>query len=140
MNSATTDPTPIFEHFRGDYGSELLTAAVAHFRLFEKLVAAPLAFDELASQLELEPRPLVVLTCALRAMGLLAQNGDGRFALTGLAREHLLPGDPLDVSAYIGLAAHSPGVLEMVERLRTNRPAGACPEEAGTAFIYREGF
>jgi precorrin-6B methylase 2 len=28
----------------------------------------------------------------------------------------------------------------MVERLRTNRPAGMKPEEAGTAFIYREGL
>ncbi len=27
----------------------------------------------------------------------------------------------------------------MVERLRTNRPAGMKPEEAGAAFIYREG-
>ena len=139
MNSATTDPTPIFEHFRGSYGSELLTAAVAHFRLFEKLAATALTLEELAKRLELESRPLVVLTCALRAMGLLTQDFDGRLALTGLAREHLLAEGPLDVSAYVGLTAQSPGVLEMVERLRTNRPAGARSDEEGTAFIYREG-
>ena len=40
---------------------------------------------------------------------------------------------------YIGLAADSAGVREMVERLRTNQPAGGKPEQAGTAFIYREG-
>ena len=31
------DPTPIFELFRGNYATELLTAAVAHFQLFERL-------------------------------------------------------------------------------------------------------
>src|SRR6202011_1432538 len=44
------------------------------------------------------------------------------------------------VSGYVGLAAESPGVLAMVERLKTNRPAGAEPEGAGAAFIYREGI
>ena len=38
------------------------------------------------------------------------------------------------------MAADSPGVLTMVERLRTNRPAGSKPDEAGAAFIYREGI
>src|SRR5690606_1048337 len=41
---------------------------------------------------------------------------------------------------YVGLAADSPGVREMVERLRTNRPAGSKPEQPGAAFIYREGI
>src|SRR6188768_272476 len=55
-----------------------------------------------------------------------------------MAREHLLPGGRFDVGDYVGLAANAPGVLEMVERLKTNRPAGA-KSDAGTAFIYREG-
>ena len=50
------------------------------------------------------------------------------------------PGGPFDVSDYIGLAADSPGVKEMVERLRTNRPAGASSPDTGAAFIYREGI
>ena len=44
------------------------------------------------------------------------------------------------MSDYIRMAADSPGVLTMVERLRTNRPAGSKPDEAGAAFIYREGI
>lgn len=139
MKSPTTDPTPIFEHFRGSYGSELLTAAVAHLRLFEHVAQSPLSFDELAQRTKLQPRPLVVLTCALRAMKLLAIDTSGRFVITDIAREHLLPSGEFDVSAYIGLAAESPGVLEMVERLRSNRPAGAEKPDEGAAFIYREG-
>ena len=70
---------------------------------------------------------------------MLADDGQGRLGLTPLAREHLVPGGPFDVSDYVGLAADSPGVRELVERLRTNRPAGAAEEE-GAAFIYREGI
>lgn len=140
LNAPTLDPTPIFEHFRGSYGTELLTAAVAHFRVFERLQATePLPSTELATQLRLAERPATVLFTALRAMGLLATDSEGRLTLSELAREHLTPGAPFDVSGYVGLAADSPGVKEIVERLRTNRPAGAEDEEKGAAFIYREG-
>lgn len=138
LTHPSTDPTRIFEHFRGSYGSELLTAATAHFGLFEMLADAPLAAGDLRERLELEQRPFVVLTCAMRAMKLLTVDEDEQFNLTELAREHLLPGGDFFVGDYLGLAAESPGVVEMVERLKTNRPAGAA-DDAGTAFIYREG-
>jgi ubiquinone/menaquinone biosynthesis C-methylase UbiE len=131
------DPTPIFELYRGSYGSELLTAAVAHLQVFGHFLEGPLTFDELRQQLGLAERPAVVLITALRAFGLLTDDGPGKLDLSELAREHLLPGSPFDISGYLGLTADSPGVLAMVERLRTNKPAAA--KEEGTAFIYREG-
>ncbi|HZT83242.1 MAG TPA: methyltransferase, partial [Gemmataceae bacterium] len=132
------DPTPIFEAFRGCYATELLTAAVAHFDLFAVLAAGPLPFEELRGRLGLAERPAVVLLTALRAMGLVEKHPDGRLGPSPLARDHLCPGGPFNVADYIGLAADSPGVREMVERLRTNRPAAARDE--GAAFIYREGL
>jgi hypothetical protein len=134
------DPTPIFEVFRGNYATELLTAAVAHFNVFARLAAGPLPPEDLRRQLGLAERPAVVLLTALRAFGLLVRDDRGRLDLSELAREHLTPGGALDVSDYVGLAAQESGVLEMVERLRSNRPAGARPEESGAAFIYREGI
>jgi SAM-dependent methyltransferase len=136
QNPPATDPTPIFEHFRGSYATELLTAAVAHFNLFGRLAQTPLALTELGAALGLAERPTLVLTTALRALGLLEFH-HGTLALTALAREHLVPGSTFDVGDYIGLAAGSPGVLEMVERLKSNRPAN---KGAGAAFIYREGM
>lgn len=135
-----TDPTPIFEAFRGSYGTQLLTAAVAHFHLFDHLVDGPLAFSALRDNLALEQRPAIVLVTALRAMGLLEKNTDGTIELTQLARGHLVSSAPFAVTGYIGLAAESPDVLEMVERLRSNSPAGAADDEAGAAFIYRDGL
>jgi len=46
----------------------------------------------------------------MRAFGLLVKDAAGRFDLSPLAREHLVPGGRYDVSDYIGLVAKSPGV------------------------------
>ena len=135
----TTDPTSIFEHFRGSYGSELLTAAVVEFDLFRRLVEQTKSFDELRTEIGLARRPAAVLFTALRAMGLLASDSEGRLSLTPLSREHLVSGTEFDVSGYLALAGSSPGVRAMIERLKSNRPAGATDSNAGTAFIYREG-
>jgi hypothetical protein len=139
LESPSVDPTPIFEIFRGNYATELLTAAVAHFHVFEQLGSGPVSFADLQNRLGLADRPCHVLVTALCAFGLLRSQA-GLLEMTDLAREHLVPGSPFDVSGYIGLAADSPGVREIVERLRTNRPAGEKPEEKGAAFIYREGI
>jgi O-methyltransferase domain len=136
----TLDPTPIFELFRGSYATELLTAAVAHFDVFSRFRDGAATIEEVRGRMGLAERPAVVLFTALRAFGLLVDTKDGRLQLSPLAREHLLPGGEFDVSDYIGLAADSPGVKEMVERLRSNRPAGATTPEQGAAFIYRDGI
>jgi SAM-dependent methyltransferase len=142
--SATTppagDPTPIFEIYRGSLATELLTAAVAHFNVFGRLAGGQRTFESLRNELGLAQRPATVLFTALRAMGLLVEGRQGQLELTPLAREHLVPGAAFDVGGYIGLSAESPGVVELVERLRTNLPAGAEAEEKGAAFIFREGI
>src|SRR5262249_39829072 len=125
---------------RGNYGTELLTAAVAHFNVFGLLAERPRSLEELRSDLQLAERPAVVLITALRACGLLVLDAQQRLDLSLLAREHLTPGGKFEIGDYVGLAADSPAVLEMVERLRTNRPAGAEPDQSGAAFIFREGL
>ncbi len=135
-----TDPTPIFELFRGSYATELLAASIAHFKVFDRLAAQPLDFDTLRRQLGLAERPAIVLFCTLRAMGFIAADTSGRLALTPLTREHLTADGYFDVSDYVGMAAGSPGVREMIERLTSNTPAGQKPDEQGAAFIYREGL
>jgi hypothetical protein len=139
LPAPSVDPTPIFELFRGSYATELLTAAVAHFNVFGRLADRPQTIEELREALYLAERAAVVLITALRAMGLLASAPDGRLSPTRLAAEHLVPGAPFDVGEYVGLAAGAPGVLQMVERLRSNRPAGLDDSEPGAAFIYRAG-
>lgn len=135
-----TDPTPIFEHSRGVYATTLVVAAVCEFDLFNRLANGPLEEAELGRAIGLAPRAANVLLVALAAMGLLVRDQPGRVALSALAREHLVSGGEFDVSGYLGMSADSPAVREIVERLKTNRPAGAKPQEQGVAFLYREGI
>lgn len=139
LSPPSTDPTPIFEQFRGSYGSELLTAAVEHFRLFELLNGAPRSFAQLRQELQLERRPLIVMLTALRAMKLVDTDQSELYRLTELAQDHLVCDGEFFVGDYLGLAAQSPGVLEMVARLRSNRPAHAELADEGSAFTFREG-
>ena len=140
VSSPFLDPTLLFEHFRGSYGSELLTAAVSHFGLFELLSNRPMSLVEIQQELNLQRRPAIVLLTAMRAMQLLDVDLEGRYLLSQLAVHHLVSTADHFVGDYIGLAAESPGVLEMVTRLRSNRPAHAKNNDAGAAFIFREGL
>jgi hypothetical protein len=133
------DPAVLFELFRGNYATELLTAAITPLDVFARLARAPRTFEAWRGDLGLAERPAHVLLTALRAFGLVAVQ-DTRLTLTPLALDQLVPGSPFDISAYIGLAADSPGVREMVERLRTNQPAGGQADRPGAAFIFREGL
>ncbi len=139
LSTPEFDPTPIFEYSRGFYGSQILTAAVAHFDLFSRLAAGPMEFDALRSALGLAERPAHVLFAALRAMRYLAVDAAGHIALTPIAAEHLVPGRPYYVGEYLSLVASEAGVCELAERLRTNRPKGTESDQAGPAFIYRAG-
>jgi SAM-dependent methyltransferase len=139
LTPPSLDPAPIFEIFRGNYAMELLTAAVAHFEVFEKLAGGPLQPQSLQQAVGLAPRPFAVLLTGLKALGLVEKRA-GRVQTTPIAREHLAPGQPLDVSDYIRMGAETPGVLALVERMRTNRPAGVGKDDQRAAFIFREGL
>jgi len=138
----TTDPTAIFDAFRGICATEILAVAVAHFDVFSLFAQGPIGLGTFAQQLEIAPRPATVFLTALSALSTVARQPDGRFALTPVAREHLVPGEPFYVGDYLAQAAEAPDVLALVERLRSNQPLGATdgdPDDEGTAFIYREG-
>ena len=137
LQSPGTDPTPIFEAFRWRYGSNLLTAAVAHFGVFERLSRGPVSEADLKQHLQLESRPFIVLLTALQAMKMVQRDSQGRLQATDMALEHLDSKEPFYVGDYLGLAADSPEVLDLVERLKTNQPADI--NHQGAAFIYRAG-
>lgn len=134
------DPAPIFELFRCYFASEMLIAAVGHFKVFETLASGPLALAELRRQLNLAERPAIVLSSVLLAQGLLRKDRHARLALTELAAEHLLPGGEFDVTGYLRLLSDRPGVQELIERLRSNRPAQNSAHSPGVAFMYRPGM
>jgi predicted O-methyltransferase YrrM len=133
------DPAPLFEIFRGNFAMELLTAAVAHFGVFDALAAGPIAAGRLRDATQLGERQFTVLLTGLKALRLVTEQ-KGLLQMTPIASEHLAPGQPLDVSDYIRLGADSPGVLALVEHMRRNKPAGMAKEDDRAVFIYKEGL
>ena len=138
LDLPTTDPTSIFEYYRGNYGAELLTAAVAHFDVFRRLADHAKPWNELQAELGLAERPMVVLLTALRAMKLVDLDAQRQLFLTPMSREHLT-GGPFDVSNYLRLSADSAGVRNMIERLTSNAPSTAAPQDDSTPWIFKEG-
>ncbi|MSR30773.1 MAG: methyltransferase domain-containing protein [Gemmataceae bacterium] len=139
LKQPPSDPAPLFELFRGCHATELLTAAVVHFQVFEKLLPGPIPEEELQKELELTRRAWVVFSTALKAFGLL-EVSEGKIGLTSLAMTHLLQGGEFSIANYIGLAGNSPGVLDMVRMLKTDKPRQAESADEGHAFIFREGM
>jgi ubiquinone/menaquinone biosynthesis C-methylase UbiE len=117
----------------------LLTAAVAHFGIFNALARGPVAASDLRAQAQLGERQFSVLLTGLKALQLITEQ-NGRVQMTPIAREHLSPSQPLDVSDYIRLGAESPGVLSLVEHMRKNKPAGMAKGDDRAVFIYKDGL
>ena len=95
-----------------------------------------MSFESLRQKLQLERRPAVVLLTALRAMKLVDADASGVHGLTTLGKQHLVRESEFFVGDYLGLAAQSPGVLEMVARLRKNRPAQAKLPDSGFGIYF----
>lgn len=135
-----TDPVPIFELFNANFGSKILVAAAVHFNLFGRLGKGPKHWEELQRELGLSNRPMSVLMTALRAFGLLTLDTGNGISPSALARVHLTPGGDFDVTDYLELAADARGVKDLVNCLRTNRPAGDVPDGPGAAYIQQDGL
>ena len=133
------DPAPIFELFRGNYATELLTASVVHFNLFEEIGLNQVSSESLRAKLGLERRAWVVLITGLKASGLLLEKS-GNLTLSEIAKSTLLKDSRHSIASYIGLSGQSSGVLEMVNRLRVSKPVHADKPDVGAAFIFREGL
>ena len=120
---------------------ELLTAAVAHFGVFDEAgTRAACRRRAACGACGLGERQFCVLLTGLKAMQLVEER-DGHVQTTPMAREHLSPGRPLDVSDYIRLGAEQPGVLTLVEHMRKNTLAGAWPKTTtGRCSSIKEGL
>jgi 3-hydroxy-5-methyl-1-naphthoate 3-O-methyltransferase len=140
LTKPATDPTLIFEQFRNGYATDVLAVAVTDFDVFGRLAARAMTFAQLRDDLGLADRAATVLITALRAMGLVHVADGGKLEPSPAAREHLVPGAYFEVGGYVGLVADAPNVRALAERFKTNRPAGARPDDDGAAFIFREGM
>jgi hypothetical protein len=119
----TTDPTSILRYRDGVYAIDLLTAAVAEFRIFDALRIQPGTLAEICARFGWDERPADALLTLCLANGYLDQDGDGVFTPSTTALEHLCQGSPWDLTPYYGSLRDRPVVQDFVRVLKTGRPA-----------------
>jgi SAM-dependent methyltransferase len=117
-----TDPAPLYRHRDAVCVSDALIAAVAGLDLLSEVAASPASLPELARRLGVAERPLDVLVTLLAALGWVER--EPVIVCTALARDHLVKGSPFYLGPYYASLATRPQVVELLEVLRTDRPAG----------------
>ncbi len=118
-----SDPTPILRYRDGIFAVDLLTAAVAEFRIFDALREQRGTLAEICARFGWDERPADVLLTLCLANGLLEQEDGGAFKPSQLALEHLCQGSPWDLTPYYGSLRDRPVVRDFVRVLKTGRPA-----------------
>jgi SAM-dependent methyltransferase len=142
MADGVPDPTFLYRLRDGVYAADLLIAVVARLDLFTWLAAhCPVPASELRDGLGLAERPTDVLLTYCAALGLVDRDldEDDRIALTEPARRHLVAGSPHDLRAYYGSVAERPAVAELLDVLRTDRPAAWASADDGSDWAGRLG-
>jgi len=136
-----TDPLPLYRYRDGLVAVDLLGAAVAHLDLFTWLAAQPATLGAIAQQFELQLRPTDVMMTLFNAMGLTTPSG-GVFHVTLRAREHLNAASPFNLAPYFATMKDRPQTKEMLQVLRTGRPAhfGSFDPQAWAEAMERPDF
>jgi hypothetical protein len=140
-----TDPTPVYRHRDGLYAPDLVTAALVGLDAFTWLDRHPTDLDGLCAGLGIQPRPADVMVTLFAAMGLVVRDG-ATIRLTPLAREHFVADSPYSLRAYYASFRDRPVCRDLLEVLRTGKPAGWASTKANdwlTAMLdpaFADGF
>jgi SAM-dependent methyltransferase len=136
-----SDPTSVYRLRDAIYATDLLAAAVVHLDLFTWLAEHPATPGAVAAQFSLAARPLDVLVTLCTATGWLTSAG-GVLHLTLRAREHLVRGSLWNLGPYFASLKDRPQTLEMLQVLRTGKPAkwGGYDADAWARAMERPDF
>jgi precorrin-6B methylase 2 len=124
IDAPTTDPTSLFDLAEGMYAVEALIASVGWLHLYERLATNPGDEEDICRALDLAPRPARVLLTLLASLRLISRDRSGIYALTPLAREHLLPGSPWSLVPCFEALKERPSCQDILRVLRTGKPLG----------------
>jgi hypothetical protein len=126
------DDRPIWNVLSGIWGYPAVL--VAHeLKFFELLADKPLTLDEICAEKQVEPRPAHALLAVGTSLGLITLRG-GRYSLTPLSRQSLLPSSPYYVGGRFDemrfiMSVWSPDSVR--DAVLTNRPQGVFSDPAG---------
>ena len=122
------DPTELFRCRDGVYAPELVAAAITELDFFSWLAKSPADSKSISALRGLAERPVDVMLTLFRAMGLVERRGEV-FHPTETAREFLVRGSPRFLGPYYSSFLRRPGCRELLEVLRSGKPAGWASRE-----------
>ena len=119
----STDPADLYRVRDALYSVDLLIGGLVHLDIFTLLAERPLDLAGVCKALGSFPRPTDVMLTLFTAMGCLQKQGEA-FAVTSLAREHLVKGSPWYLGPYYASFKDRKICLDFVDVLKTGKPAG----------------
>jgi SAM-dependent methyltransferase len=137
-----TDPTDIYRYRDGLYAVDMLTAAITGLDLFTFIDDREVSKAAICQSLQIHDRPTDVMLTLFTAMGFLT-NRNGAFALTHLAREHLVGASPWYLGPYYAALKERPVSKDILNVLKTGKPANWASlkdEQAWAKAMEREDF
>jgi 3-hydroxy-5-methyl-1-naphthoate 3-O-methyltransferase len=133
MGCVVLDPSVLYRLRDGVYAPDLLTVAVAELDVFTWLAGRePADAAAVCAEWGLAERPVDVMLTYLTALGLLERR-DETVTPTELAREHLVAGSRYDLRPYFASLRERPGCRELLDVLRSDRPASWASADASWA-------
>lgn len=116
------DPLGLYRFRDGLYTVDLIAAALTEFDFFTRLAERPSDLATVCRDLGTHRRPTDVMLTLFAANGLLSLR-DGVYAVTPLAREHLVSTSPTFLGPYYASLKDRPVVKDFITILRTDKPA-----------------
>jgi SAM-dependent methyltransferase len=98
---------------------------VAWLHVLEFLENNPADEEQICRALDVAPRPARVVMTLLVSLGLVARDDEGRYLLTQLAREHMLPDSPWSLAPCFNALKDRPPCQSMLAVLRSREPLTA---------------
>lgn len=121
-----TDPTELYRIRDGLHATDLLIVALAHLDFFSWLSSRGsrgASGQEIAAHFGLDARLTDVMITLFRAQELLRIDLHGALHLTPPASDYLASGSPWCLQPYFAPLRDRPGVLDLLDVLRTGQPA-----------------
>jgi O-methyltransferase domain/Dimerisation domain len=132
LRAPQVDDRPLWDVILGIWGYPAVL--VAHeLKLFELLAEKPLTLEEVCKAKGLAPRPAHTLLALCTSIGLMALRG-GRYSLTSLSRQYMLPGTPFYFGWFYDawrliISVWAPDSLR--EAVLTDKPQGVFSDPSG---------
>lgn len=115
-------------------------AAVGWLDLFTLLADEAADLPAICRKLGTAERPTGSLLTLLAAWGFLERDARGAYRASPVARRHLNARSPLDFSPYVAVLRERPGVKQLYDILKNDRPATWLTQSAADKRLWQESM